>query len=127
MMPTAVDIYVPTEETPAGAVVELYGPDAAGNVDLTAAAALGTALKPAAGYEGFDAEQLRLRLRGLIFGLKKFAARIRDRDTHATAGGSPVEGELFVNAAPTPPNEMAAIEQVISGKHRFTFAGGELT
>jgi len=134
-----VGIWVPSELVVAGEVVQVYGPDGVGGVDLSAGVAGGRVV-PVPMYDGehhapgqpqngpcqlgtFGRETRSVLVLSdeLATGLHTFAARAFDRETGEAAADPTETVEVYVNTAPRGARAVQAVEDLVGGRLRFNF------
>lgn len=137
-----VGVFVPSELLVAGEEVQVYGPDANGDVDLSAGIGGGRVRPvrlrdgehhvPGQAYNGpSDLGTMCEETRGawvfteeLPTGLHEFAARAIDRETGEGAGDPTETVKMYLNTSPRPALLVQPVEELVGGKLRFNF--GEL-
>ena len=118
-------------------MVQLYGPDAAGDIDFAAPVAGGRAMVrrgavgrgvngPAGiGPAGVETRWLALRSQPLVFGVKEFGVkRFRARQNGGVSESTPGTVTHFVNSSPTDSRDMEFANTMPAGQLRFTFTAG---
>ena len=134
-----VGVWVPSHELVAREGVQVYGPDAGGDLDLVAGEPTGRIVpirlrdgehhNPGHSYNGpadlgpagEETLSVLVMSRELVTGLHKFAARPFDRQTGEPASNPANEYEIFINTAPQDVRAVRCVEEMQGGRLRFKY------